>query len=145
MVEKIKELKAMLDREFTEAYKAKIMEELKKHRNRENFDEYKIEQNFATLLKSIVSFGASLDQPKELRDLFSNLVEKLIVPMREKMEILKKGAMVAFFQSLITTFDEVPTASRSSGKMELISQWWKVFLQDIQDCLTVIYLRPHVQ
>ncbi|EAL65770.1 hypothetical protein DDB_G0283347 [Dictyostelium discoideum AX4] len=97
-----------------------------------------LELKFRSILKGILVIGSNLSDSKEFRNLFEDIVEKVIEPLK-RMEMVM-DEVNPFFYFLIELFSPEQLGIHSLRHRDRVVHNWKSFLEGIRR--VVIYLYP---
>jgi hypothetical protein len=138
----LRDLKTLLsDRTYLSLYKKSIKPALNRTAAFESSNKSASRLRLTPLLKTLLTLGAGLGQPKEFKDFFVDLVDKVGVPLKQLnlsrtdiqtlCDVLTQG-FVAFLDTHAHSFEvQGPTSQY------LVA--WTRFLQAIRDCLVILY------
>lgn len=85
---------------------------------------------FKTLVRNLLTIGAGLSQSKELRDVFIDLVEKIVEPCRDADWTVED--MEYFFTALLRTFDSLESINR--GLRMRYSSMYQRYIRAVMLC-----------
>jgi len=87
-------------------------------------------------LKSVLTLGACLSQPKEFKDFFVLLVEKVRVILCDRMDLRAKEVS-GLFNVIIACFDPLPLPQEVKADA---SNYWALFVSTLSRCLKLTHL-----
>ncbi|KAN0014505.1 hypothetical protein ACTFIU_000823 [Dictyostelium citrinum] len=97
-----------------------------------------LELKFRSILKGILVIGSNLSDSKEFRNLFEDIVEKVIEPLKRMDMVMDE--VNPFFYFLIELFSPEQLGIHSLRHRDRVVHNWKSFLEGIRR--VVIYLYP---
>jgi hypothetical protein len=138
LCDRLRNLKGLLlvERNNLENYNNEVVKQFEKMTSIDGDKLTRIQNQFNSFIKSLLSIGARLNQAKEFDDFFIDLIEKVREPLI-KIELSKKEVVV-LFRFLIASFDCVVNGLDETDAIDLTDAWTK-FLEGITDCVLMIY------
>ena len=99
----------------------------------------KLEKETPKLISTIVNIGVNLDQPREFKDFFVDIIEKVRNPLKERD--LSKKEMSTFFSKLLLSFSAVIGSrdSLSANQKKKLFAAWQRYIICLNNCLCSIY------
>jgi hypothetical protein len=139
----LRELKTTLfsDRTYLSLYKQSIKSTFESTNAIQPQHKSNMQERLSTLRKNLISIGTGLAQPKELKNFFVDLVDKIIVPLKHLDLTLSEAQAVCdmFVQSFASFLETHAHSSSLQSSPEVYRSAWTRFLEAIRECLIIIY------
>ncbi|EFA76138.1 hypothetical protein PPL_10719 [Heterostelium album PN500] len=96
-----------------------------------------MDSKFKSLLKGILAIGSNLSDSKEFRNLFEDIIEKIIDPLK-RMD-LTRDETDTFFMFMVEVFSPEALILLSLSHKDRVVQNWKSFIEGIREIVKYIY------
>ena len=93
----LRELKILLEREYLDELRASFYKEMKGSFNEKKFNE--LDSSFKSITRNIINIAIGLNHSKEIKDLFIDIVEKVLEPCKQIK--LNQSDMSLFINGLL--------------------------------------------
>jgi len=97
-----------------------------------------LENKLVSLNKALLNIGASIPSPKQFRDLFHNIAEKVGVPLKQ-LTLTKQEAKI-MFKALSVTMEPL-LESLKIKSYKALTEAWQTLLMGIKLCLMQMWDR----